>query len=194
MLEEFHSYYDEHGRQGLRRYIAHIDNKEDTKRLELEEFMAKLLRTQQVTADLILSAYTPALKSSRMKQIRERRLLKAKRKCTIDLSNKRTKRYKESKIDQQQSLMEWQALLNQVYYDEPAILIENNVDHEPQPDNFEYILKSKVMEGITLLENVIIGCDCEDCFATKGQCCPGQAGAEMAYYKSKKVKKAVVLS
>ena len=192
MLKTFHETFDMYGRRGVRRLNSHLyDYKEDTKRIELEEFIAKLLRTQEVTADLILSVYEPDMDNNRMRSLRDRRLLRAKRRHQMDyLNNKRSKHFKLRKIDQKISLEEWEQHLNRVYKGEPYIKVENEVDHEGKPDYFEYITESRSMEGILVPDDPLVGCDCEDCKNCKESCCGANAGAPFAYYSNRRVSKA----
>ena len=107
---------------------------------------------------------------------------------TGNLLNPRTKAYKQKKIEIKLALKEWEKHLNKVNSDPAPITVENDVDLEGPPENFEYINDYKPGPGIEIPNDPIIGCECEDCANHKSQCCPGQFGVEYAYYKAKRLR------
>ena len=189
ILKDFHRLLREHGRKGAQRLKhEHFDRDEATKRLELEEFLAKVLQSQLVTPEMLLSAYEPEMDNSRLSSLRQRRTLRARRRCTDYIVRKSSKEFKLRKIDQAQSLIEWEKLLNSVYRNEPRITIENIVDLEGKPDYFQYITESKAMPGIEVPDDPLVGCECTECKPNKdGRCCPDHAGTNFAYFATKKV-------
>ena len=190
LLKEFHALLRQHGRKGVQRLKQeHFDRDEATKRLELEEFLAKVLHSQLVTPEMLLAAYEPEMDNSRLSSLRTRRTLRARRRCTSDYIVKKTsKEFKLRKIDQAQSLLEWESQLNRIYKNEPKITIENIVDLEGKPDYFEYITESKAMTGITVPDDPLVGCECNECKPSKdSRCCPDHAGTNFAYFATKKV-------
>ncbi|XP_050412611.1 histone-lysine N-methyltransferase SUV39H2 [Patella vulgata] len=102
--------------------------------------------------------------------------------------NPRSKRYKLKKEAIAKELKEWEKKLNHISIDPAKIFVENNVDLEGPPQNFEFITDYREGEGISIPQDPIIGCDCDNCFDNKKHCCPMGCGAQFAYYKNKRVR------
>lgn len=102
--------------------------------------------------------------------------------------NPRTKVYKQLKAEAKKALKEWGDHLNRINTDPAGLAVENDVDLEGPPDNFEYINDYKEGEGIVIPSDPLVGCECEDCFETRKDCCPEACGAHFAYYKYKRVR------
>lgn len=102
--------------------------------------------------------------------------------------NPRSKAYKTKKVEIQRALKEWETHLNSISKDPAAISVENNIDLEGPPENFEYINDYKPMEGIIIPNDPLVGCECEDCYENKKGCCVAGCGSEFAYYKNKRLR------
>lgn len=98
-------------------------------------------------------------------------------------SNTKKKVYKQKKAEIQAALKDWEEKLNDINTDPAPILIENDVDLEGPPENFVYINDYRAGEGIEIPQDPIIGCECEDCFEDKKNCCGAACGSEFAYYR-----------
>lgn len=79
------------------------------------------------------------------------------------------------------ALKDWEGELNNHYYNNFRIVVENHVDLEGPPENFTYITNYIPGEGITIPEDPLVGCCCGDCFANKDECCAAGAGVDYAY-------------
>ncbi len=53
--------------------------------------------------------------------------------------------------------------MNEINTDPAGIQVENNVDLEGPPENFKYINDYMPGEGLTIPQDPIIGCECENC-------------------------------
>ncbi|UYV70644.1 SUV39H2 [Cordylochernes scorpioides] len=62
--------------------------------------------------------------------------------------------------------------------------VENLVDLEVPPLDFEFIMDYRAGEGITIPNDPFVGCECEDCFSSKTKCCPSKSGANFPFLKS----------
>lgn len=74
-----------------------------------------------------------------------------------------------------------------------TIRIENNVDFHGPPENFTYINKHVLSEGIEIPEEPLVGCDCTESCQTNKNCCPLQADSKFAYELTKSGKKVLKL-
>ncbi|XP_048741043.2 histone-lysine N-methyltransferase SUV39H2-like isoform X2 [Ostrea edulis] len=102
--------------------------------------------------------------------------------------NPRSKFYKQKRVEVQKELKEWERHLNRINTDPAGIVVENVVDLEGPPENFMYINDYRSGEGITIPDDPIVGCECEDCHSSQKTCCPAQCGSMFAYYKKKRLK------
>nr|KAG5695024.1 hypothetical protein BaRGS_015848 [Batillaria attramentaria] len=103
-------------------------------------------------------------------------------------SNTKKKVYKQKKAEMQVALKEWERRLNAINSDPAPIVVENEVDLEGPPENFEYINDYKAGEGIEIPQDPIIGCECESCIDSRNSCCAAACGSEFAYYKWKRLR------
>ena len=112
---------------------------------------------------------------------------KPKRYRTVNGQNKlkkNTKAYKVAQADVQRALKTWECTINAVNTDPAPITVENLVDLEGPPANYEYISDYKAGDGVQLSDDPIVGCECATgCFAEKKKCCPAAAGTEFPYYR-----------
>ncbi len=53
--------------------------------------------------------------------------------------------------------------MNEINTDPAGIMVENNVDLEGPPENFKYINDYMPGDGLTIPQDPIIGCECENC-------------------------------
>ncbi|ESO82327.1 hypothetical protein LOTGIDRAFT_134869 [Lottia gigantea] len=102
--------------------------------------------------------------------------------------NPKSKRYKIKKNAIAKELEEWEQKLNNISIDPAKIFVENQVDLEGPPQDFEFITDYKEGEGISIPQDPMIGCECTDCYDTRKQCCPSGCGTDFAYYKNKRVR------
>ena len=72
---------------------------------------------------------------------------------------------------------------------EAKIIVENEVDAEGPPKDFNYIIDYKAVGEIEIPKDPLVGCECEDCCADGGpQCCPKNSGSNNPYHKNGRVK------
>ena len=182
-------------RVAVKRKFDEIRDKEDereAKRTRVEELFYKLTSCKETMTPMRLISLTSPDKGlvRRFKSVTTTAGLKVPKfnTTTGNLLNPRTKSYKMKKIEIQRALKEWEKHLNQVNSDPAPITVENNVDLEGPPENFEYINDYKSGPGIEIPNDPPIGCECEDCGTKKSECCPSQFGVEYAYYKHKRLR------
>ena len=182
-------------RVAVKRKFDEIEDKEEereAKRTRVEELFYKLTSCKETMTPLRLISLTSPDKGlvRKFKSVTTTAGLKVPKFNTTsgNLLNPRTKAYKMKKIEIQTALKEWEKHLNQVNTDPAPITVENNVDLEGPPENFEYINDYKSGPGIEIPNDPPIGCECENCGTQKSQCCPSQFGVEYAYYKHKRLR------
>ena len=93
--------------------------------------------------------------------------------------------FRKKKKEVQEALAAWQRHINKVEgITHPAhmILVENNVDMEGPPANFEYIADYRAGKNVEINEDPVIGCECENCLTEKKNCCAAAGGCDFAYY------------
>ncbi|XP_037041398.1 histone-lysine N-methyltransferase Su(var)3-9-like isoform X2 [Bradysia coprophila] len=82
--------------------------------------------------------------------------------------------------EQLKDLEQWQNDINK--WDKSSqITVENNVDFEMAPSTFKYINDCVAGEGVTILDDPLIGCECQNGCSLKSNCCGKQLGSEYAY-------------
>lgn len=182
-------------RVGTKRKFCEIkDAKEDRemKRTRVDELFVKLVSAKEVLTPLQLISLTSPDKgkAKSYKGLVSCEGLRVPKFNNIskDLLNPRTKAYKQKKVQIKEALKEWEKHLNAVSTDPAPITVENDVDLEGPPENFEYINDYKAGSGIVIPNDPVIGCECTDCYSEKSQCCAVQFGVEFAYYKYKRLK------
>ena len=155
-----------------------------TKHNKLRDLMNKIMETHssQITAAELLKMQSP--NKDHIKRLTRKRAAKL---VIPNITNKRSKAYRQLKEDQMKRLKEWEDTINKVNTDPAPITVENKVDLEGPPPQFVYINACKAMEGIDIPEDPMVGCECTNCMETKKQCCGPNAGAEFAYLRSKRV-------
>uniref|UniRef100_UPI00358F5E23 histone-lysine N-methyltransferase SUV39H2-like isoform X5 n=2 Tax=Myxine glutinosa TaxID=7769 RepID=UPI00358F5E23 len=86
-------------------------------------------------------------------------------------------------------LARWEEELNKLKHHQHRIVVENNVDLEGPPKAFHYINDYQAADGVTLVQEPIIGCSCEDCYAEReSNCCANIAFMPFAYSKNRHVR------
>ncbi|KAL8594044.1 hypothetical protein ACOMHN_016423 [Nucella lapillus] len=103
-------------------------------------------------------------------------------------SSKKRKVYRVKQGEIRAALQDWQRRLNAISTDPAPILVENDVDLEGPPENFEYINDYRAGDGIHIPQDPIIGCQCLNCFDEKKSCCGTACGSEFAYYRWKRLR------
>ncbi|XP_060071011.1 histone-lysine N-methyltransferase SUV39H1-like [Ylistrum balloti] len=191
LLEEFHS---EGRRIMAKRKLIDLDNVGyDSKRSRVDEIFRKLEPIRKTLSPLQLISLSSPKKGGKLPLFKGlitsngQKLPKLHTPGFKQL-NPRTKFYKQKKDEVRKALKEWEAKLNDINNDPAPIVVENEVDLEGPPENFEYINDYKPGKGIDIPDDPIIGCECEDCLECKKKCCPSAFGSEFAYYKYKRLR------
>ncbi|XP_071082158.1 histone-lysine N-methyltransferase SUV39H2-like [Haliotis cracherodii] len=195
LIKAFHSLPP--SRLGGKRRLADIanggDNMKLNKKRRVDEIFAKLVKSpiREIISPLhLLSLSSP--KKGKLPQYKglitgdDQKIRKVN--TGTSYTNPRTKGYKQKRLEVQKALKEWEKHLNSISTDPAPISVENNMDLEGPPENFEYINDYREGEGITIPQDPLVGCECDDCWDTRKGCCPAACGAEFAYYKYKRVK------
>ncbi|XP_064604960.1 histone-lysine N-methyltransferase SUV39H2-like [Liolophura sinensis] len=170
--------------------VAYPESKKSFRNMQLNELWEKINKNgmhEKLTPLELLSASSPKkVKGLLALGSRSKHTRKLRFKPAPNYKSKKTKNYKEKKAEMKKALWEWEAHLNSICTDPSPIVVENDVDLEGPPDNFEYINDYRAGEGIHIPQDPIMGCDCGTC-NKKGPCCPHNSGAEFAYYRCKRV-------
>ncbi|XP_060570833.1 histone-lysine N-methyltransferase SUV39H2-like [Ruditapes philippinarum] len=199
LMEEFHTKNNNgnvlHRASSKRKYDEIKESKEDEremKRTRVDELFHKLVSCKEVLTPLQLISLTSPDKG---KPKSYRGLVSCEglkvpkfNNASKYLLNPRTKAYKRKKVQILEALKDWEKHLNAVSTDPAPISVENEVDLEGPPENFEYINDYKAGRGIVIPNDPVIGCECSDCFGEKSQCCAVQFGVEFAYFKWKRLR------
>ncbi|XP_078511149.1 histone-lysine N-methyltransferase SUV39H2 isoform X2 [Lissotriton helveticus] len=90
------------------------------------------------------------------------------------------------KAKQRKALRRWEKELNSKKKQNSRIFVENNVDLEGPPLDFHYIEEYKASYKINLNTEVLVGCDCSNCFSDS--CCPAAAGVLFPYNEHRLLK------
>ncbi|XP_069084824.1 histone-lysine N-methyltransferase SUV39H2 isoform X2 [Pleurodeles waltl] len=90
------------------------------------------------------------------------------------------------KAKQRIALRRWEKELNSKKKQNSMIFVENNVDLEGPPLDFHYIEEYKASYKINLNTEVLVGCDCSNCFSDA--CCPAAAGVLFPYDEHRRLK------
>ncbi|KAG1658607.1 Histone-lysine N-methyltransferase SUV39H2 [Nymphon striatum] len=101
----------------------------------------------------------------------------------LTMSKRKFLRFLEMKVFIKQKLEDWQNEINKVSSDPAPIVVINDVDFEYAPESFNYINDYKAGEGISIPDDPLVGCDCEDCYENRSNCCGHQSGSSFAYTK-----------
>ncbi|XP_055930546.1 histone-lysine N-methyltransferase SUV39H2-like isoform X2 [Argiope bruennichi] len=83
------------------------------------------------------------------------------------------------------NLKEWEKDLN-THNPAPYIEVENNVDLEEAPTGFKFI-HDYVTTSVTINEEPVAFCSCNNCFENKNSCCPLDSDAHFAYNKYRRL-------
>ncbi len=193
--EKLRRFTEEHekckSRNELRKRIMDQAESQKSSKEKIDELFYNITKSlDKITPLKLLNMQSPVKNSlHRLKGLTstDDRVMK-KRKAAGDITNKRTMAYKKLKTEVKAALSAWEKSLNEINSDPAPIVVENDVDLEGPPDNFSYINDYREGPGITIPQDPIIGCDCQDCFQTKKQCCAHNAGSDFAYNKKKKVR------
>ncbi|CAL1542742.1 unnamed protein product [Lymnaea stagnalis] len=83
-------------------------------------------------------------------------------------------------------LKDWEIEMNAIAqgYDQAYLFVENNVDLEGPPSDFIYINERKEGAGVTISQDPLLGCDCQDCYNDRKTCCPTVSSSTLAYRKA----------
>ncbi|KAK3102045.1 hypothetical protein FSP39_008354 [Pinctada imbricata] len=169
-----------------------MDDMPSPKRNRVDEIFHKLAPLKETLSPISLLSLSSPTKSGRQPLFRQ--FLKKSGKVAKNLTpgmkqlNPRSKFYKQKRVEVKKALKDWENQLNGINTDPSPIFVENDADLEGPPENFEYINDYKAGEGITIPDDPMIGCECEDCLENKKDCCPTWCGSMFAYYKHKRVK------
>ncbi|KAL4226777.1 hypothetical protein ACF0H5_014756 [Mactra antiquata] len=198
LLEEFHKKNFHHGKYQQKRKFDEIQDPDDStgerspKKSRLDELYRKLMSAKSILSPLEFMALTSPTKGkgrayNGLVSCDGRRTIKPKSQIN-KLLNPRSKAYKLKKLEILKALKDWERHLNNVCTDPAPISVENLVDLEGPPENFQYINDYIPGPGIVIPNDPVIGCDCEDCFSNKKGCCAAQSGVEFAYFKTKRLR------
>ena len=192
LIDEYHKHQEEIKSGDLKRKRENgpCDGVQ-TKKQKLDDLFEKISNSKSAISPLKLwrLSQTPT-KSKDVERLKN--LITHRKPLTkpriINISNKRSKTYKQLKVEVHKALKEWEDKLNKVNTDPAPIFVENNMDLEGPPANFIYINDYIAGEGVIIPQDPIVGCECENCFESKKECCAACSGAEFAYYKHGKVR------
>ncbi|GBL76958.1 Histone-lysine N-methyltransferase SUV39H1 [Araneus ventricosus] len=82
-------------------------------------------------------------------------------------------------------LKEWEREIN-AFNPAPYIEVENNVDLEEAPADFQFI-HDYITTSVTINEEPVAFCSCDNCFENKNSCCPLDSDAHFAYNKYRRL-------
>ncbi|XP_064631854.1 histone-lysine N-methyltransferase SUV39H2-like [Lineus longissimus] len=186
--------------RGIKRKLNQLEDT-DTRKARLDELFQKLLRFAGDISPLMFLRVKPSeigmqcvqkiineglVKSLNGKQGKRPVLKKLKR--APNYANKNTKAYKSAKSDVLKALKMWEDKINDINTDPAKISIINDVDLEGPPAHFTFISDYIEGEGITIPQDPLVGCECNDCLFDRKQCCPANMGTEFPYYRHKRVR------
>ncbi|XP_067932494.1 histone-lysine N-methyltransferase SUV39H2-like [Watersipora subatra] len=104
-------------------------------------------------------------------------------------TKKHTKLYREHKMSLQETLKAWETKFNAVNSKCQPVTVENDVDLEAPPENFQFICDYLPMPGLSLNTEAMLGCSCEvKCCAGSKHCCPHNNDSVFAYTSAKRVR------
>lgn len=198
-LAAFHETFTGSGAGGLKRKRLNdvTPQQPGSKQRRINELMVQLMQSPaDITPQKLLSVSSPTKASaSSMNRIHQliapggNMPLRAVSRSSLhlDITNKRSKAYRQLKAEVHDALKAWERHLNDINTDPAPIFIENNVDLEGPPDKFTYINDYRTMSGIDIPQDPIVGCECIHCHDERKTCCAANAGATFAYYKSGRV-------
>ena len=171
------------------RYDLDDDSEDRSKRKErkIQDLMDRIFKKENddITPMKLLAASEG---SDRIYGLNRNNYRSVKFRHARNISNKRTNAYKCLRLEVKTALKNWEIEINRINGDTAPIIVENDVDLEGPPDNFTYISDYKVGQGITIPDDPLVGCECDDCLDNKKGCCAANAGAAFAYYKHKRVR------
>ena len=186
LLDKFHKMYDP-----SQPAAVYAQGETKTSSQKIDEMMARIFKTPEITSLKLLSASASLQNSSDHRYdgvlVNGPRVVKPKAVCK-DISNKRSKAHRDLKREIQIALKSWENHLNSINTDPAPIMVENNVDLEGPPENFTYINDYKPMAGLIINDDPVFGCECNDCYEEKKNCCGANAGCTYAYYKHSRVR------
>ncbi|XP_059621919.1 histone-lysine N-methyltransferase Su(var)3-9-like isoform X1 [Phlebotomus argentipes] len=89
--------------------------------------------------------------------------------------------------EQLRALREWEDELNRA---DPSrgIYVENEVDLEMPPTDFHYVNKCFAGANITIPDDPLIGCECEDGCNGRTKCCGKMSGSSLFAYQKKRLR------
>lgn len=196
LLQEFNSKNFGNGKcckAGSKRKFDYIQDSNDDqskrKRTRLDDLFLKLVSAKNVPSPLEFMSMTSP-KRGKPKSYNGLVSCNGRKAPKLNtnskhLLNPKTKAYKLKKQEILRALKEWERHLNNVSTDPAQITVENNVDLEGPPENFEYINDYKAGPGIVIPNDPVIGCECVECYKNQSGCCAAQFGVEFAYNKSR---------
>ncbi|XP_070543557.1 histone-lysine N-methyltransferase SUV39H2-like [Ptychodera flava] len=144
-----------------------------------------------------LANCTSKLERFRKKLKREKRLQKKleKKRLKAELKKKRKKfddndegDFGDQSQEVKDQLRAWREDINTKCTDPAPIKVENRVDCEGPPTNFTYINECIAGTGITILNDPLIGCECDNCFEHTESCCSSLSGAKFAYNRYRRIR------
>lgn len=88
----------------------------------------------------------------------------------------------------QEELRNWAIDLNYICTDTAPIVVENDVDFEGPPTEFNYINDYISGAGVKIPNDPLVGCECESCSEEELECCPQNSGVRFAYNRLKHIR------
>ena len=95
---------------------------------------------------------------------------------------------KQQREIQEAELRRWEREMSRVCVDPAPISVVNEVDLQLPPKDFVYINEYVASKGIEIPKEPMVGCSCEDCSSTQGNCCPKAMSSHFAYTKHGRLK------
>ncbi|KAL5015151.1 hypothetical protein ScPMuIL_009421 [Solemya velum] len=170
LLEQYHTELNTAKSQPQKRPLLSSDDDGHTvKRRRVDEIFQRLVPLRKQISPLQLLSLSSPKKGQHplFKGLISTKGKVPKFMPTSKYLNPRTKVYKQLKAEAKKALKEWGDHLNRINTDPAGLAVENDVDLEGPPDNFEYINDYKEGEGIVIPSDPLVGCECEDCFETR---------------------------
>ena len=196
LLEEFHELNDTEITGKKRRRLTPVtqtpQDPQERKEELIDDLCEKLIESGAVDKVSLIDLVKDLFKDhSPMKRKANTHCLivdKASKKREIKKAPRRGKSYKLKKQEVAKALKEWEDHMNNLRqgHDPAPLTVENTVDLEGPPSKFIYINKRKPTENVEIIEDPLIGCECENCYDCRKTCCPTSSNSQIAYRQGTK--------
>ena len=190
LLKEFHKLHNSGAsRSQIVTKMSALTNPEDNNMFHKTRLLSEKMAQQNVTPRKIMQVARQVLKrkaDTYNHPMSKRR--KTSSRTVMDITNKKTKAYRVLKTEMEIALKQWEKQMNQVDVNQAPITVENHIDLDGPPDKFIYTNDYIEGPGVTIPDDPLIGCECDNCLDEKKTCCGPNAGGLFAYYKNKRVR------